>query len=226
MFTGAGAAEGAALLDHFALEVDAFAALGTDAARSFEAGQIFRLDFDLHPFFGKKHLIRELRISLLLGFFFRETGEELFGGLLGRFLRGDANSAAGLQVAEGSGDLAPVAEFQGALAESAIRDEGDGIGDATIDLHEGDEAFAVGNGIVDAKFFQAEHGQANAEDLASADVTVGDGGEVEVLSEGFHGRFYCSAGVVVRTAHRLKSWDQGTGRLRGRSQQVISVAEI
>ena len=48
---GAGTAEGAAVLDNFALEVDAFAALGADDARAFEAGKIFGMDFNLHPFF-------------------------------------------------------------------------------------------------------------------------------------------------------------------------------
>src|SRR2546429_2128473 len=39
--------EGAALHNHFAFEVDAFAASRADNARTFEAGQIFGLDFDL-----------------------------------------------------------------------------------------------------------------------------------------------------------------------------------
>src|SRR5260370_9907688 len=40
-FSRARAAEGAAFHHHFALEIDAFAALGADDARAFEAGQIF-----------------------------------------------------------------------------------------------------------------------------------------------------------------------------------------
>src|ERR1700686_3195308 len=51
---GACAAECAAVANNFALEVYAFAAFGTEYARAFEAGQIFGLDRDPHPFFVEK----------------------------------------------------------------------------------------------------------------------------------------------------------------------------
>jgi len=46
----AGTAEGAAADGYFALEVDAFAAFGTDDAGAFESRQVFRMNLHLHPF--------------------------------------------------------------------------------------------------------------------------------------------------------------------------------
>ena len=106
----------------FAVEVDAFAAFGADYARAFEAGKIFRLDFDFDPFGVEENFVGELRVGFLLAFFSREIGKQFAGGLLGGFLGGDADGAAGLQIAESGGDFAPVAEFQGALAEAAVGD--------------------------------------------------------------------------------------------------------
>ena len=48
---GAGATQCAAALQHFALEIYALAAFSADYPGSFEAGQVFGLDFHLHPFF-------------------------------------------------------------------------------------------------------------------------------------------------------------------------------
>jgi hypothetical protein len=39
-FAGAGTADGAAVPDNFAFEIDTFAALGADDTRAFEAGKI------------------------------------------------------------------------------------------------------------------------------------------------------------------------------------------
>src|SRR5258705_6029897 len=115
-FAGAGTAEGAPILEYFALEVDAFAALGADDARAFETGKILRMDFDLHPFLRKQHIVGKLSVGLLLSFFAGQIRKEISGGLLGRLFRSDADGAAGLEVAECGSDFAPVAEFQRALA--------------------------------------------------------------------------------------------------------------
>ena len=117
----------------------------------------------------------------MLGGVFGKSWKHFAGGFLAGFLGGDADGAAGLQVDEGRGDFAPVAKFQGALAEAAVRDQRDGIGDAAVDLDVGDDAFAFGDGVVNAEFAQSEHGQAHAQDLAGAQVTVGDGRKVEVF---------------------------------------------
>jgi hypothetical protein len=182
----AGTAQGAAVLEDFALEVDTFAALGADNARTFKTGQVFRKDFDFHPFLGEKNVVGELSVGFLLAFFPGEVGKQLLCGLLGRFFGGNANGAAGFEVAERGGDFAPVAELQGALAQAAIGNQRDRVRDAAIDFHVGNKALAVGDGIRDAEFAKAEHCEANAENLASADVAVGDDGEFEVFGEGFH----------------------------------------
>src|SRR5580692_9078549 len=141
---GAGLAEGAAILEDFAFEVDAFATLGTDDAGAFEAGKIFWADFDFDPLLVEENVVGKLGVGFLLAVFFVEFGKEFAGGLLGRFFGGDANGASGLQIAEGGGDFAPVAEFEGAFAEAAIGDEGDCVGNAAVDFGEGDNAFAFG----------------------------------------------------------------------------------
>src|SRR5260370_30425261 len=87
---------------------------------------------------------------------------------------------------EGAGACARVAEVQGALAEEAIRDESDSIGDAAVDFNVGDEALALSGGVVDAEFAQTEHREAHPEDLPGAKVAVGLRGEVKVFGERFH----------------------------------------
>ena len=77
-----------------------------------------------------------------------------------RFFRGDADRFAGVHVHECGGHFAPVAEFQGALAEAASGDHGDRVGGAAVDFDECDEALAVfAARIVDAELLQAEHGE-------------------------------------------------------------------
>ena len=194
--------------EDFALEVDAFAALGADDARAFEAGKIFGVNFNSHPFLGEENVVGELRIGFLLAFFFRHIGEEVFRGLLGGFFRGDADGAAGLEIAEGGGDFAPVAEFQGALAEAAIGDQGDGVCDAAVDLDVSDDAFALGDGV-EAEFADAQHGESHAENLPGADVAMGDGGEFEVFGERLHG-------AIVAQAFRPEAVQMGREGCRGK----------
>ncbi len=119
--------------------------------------------------------------------FFLELGEHFASGLLGGFFGGDSYGAAGFEVDESGGDFAPVAEFEGTLAEAAVGHERDGIGDAAVDLDVGDEPLALGDGVVNAEFAQAEHGEAHAKDLPGAQMAVGLCGEVEVFGKGFHG---------------------------------------
>src|SRR5579863_9716219 len=185
-FAGAGAAEGAAVGGYFAVEVDALAAFGADHSWTFEARKILRFDFDFYPLGVKENFVGELRVGFLLAFFPGEIGKEFTGGLFGGLLCGDTDGATGLQITEGSGYFAPVAEFQGAFAEAAVGNERDSIRNAAVDFDISDDAFAFGNGVGDAEFAQTEHGQANTENLASTDVAVGYGGEFEIFGEGFH----------------------------------------
>src|SRR5258708_26388979 len=62
-FSRAGAAEGAAVHYDFALEVDAFAALGADDARAFEAWPDFGQDFYFDPLLVETHFVRDLRVG-------------------------------------------------------------------------------------------------------------------------------------------------------------------
>ena len=96
---------------------------------------------------------------------------------LGRFFGGDADGFAGFEIHEGGGHLSPVAEFQGALAETASGDYADGVGGAAVDFYEGDQALAVfAAWVFDAEFGQAQHGQADAQDLSGAEMAVSDFG--------------------------------------------------
>jgi len=106
---------------------------------------------------------------------------------LGRFLSRDANRLASADVDKRSCDFAPVAELQRALAKAAASDDGDGIGGATVDFHKSNETLAVlATGIFDAELCQAEHGQAHAENLTGAQVSVCLFGVAEVFVERFH----------------------------------------
>ena len=79
--------------------------------------------------------------------------------------------------------------LEGSLAEAAAGDNRDGVGSTAVDLDVGDQALAVGvegavgemtgAGVVDAETREGEHGHANAEDLAGAEVAVSDFGFVE-----------------------------------------------
>ena len=106
--------------------------------------------------------------------------------MLGGFFGGDANGAARLQIHKGGGNFAPVAELQRAFAEPAVGHDRDRIGNAAIDLNVGNEAFALGDGIVDAEFAQAEHRQAHAEHLAGTKMTMRPGREFQIFAERFH----------------------------------------
>ncbi len=99
-----------------------------------------------------------------------------------------------VEVDEGGGHLAEVAELEGALADAGGGDDGDGVGGAAVDFDEDDEALAVGvegavgegaeAGVVDAETEEGEHGHADAEDLAGAEVAMGEFGVVEEIVEG------------------------------------------
>src|SRR5258708_24078022 len=115
-FSGAGTAKGAAVSHNFTLEVDAFAALGANDARTLETGKIFGLNFHSHPLFVEQNFVGKLRISFLLAGLSFEFGKHFAGGLLGSFLDSDAHGAAGLQINEGRRNLSPVAKLQRAFA--------------------------------------------------------------------------------------------------------------
>ena len=75
-----------------------------------------------------------------------EFAGEVFGGLEG--YEAEAFVGVGFEVLvevdEGGGHLAEVAELEGSLAYAAAGDYTDGVGGTAIDFYEGDEALAVG----------------------------------------------------------------------------------
>ena len=199
---GAGFAEDFSVAMDFAVVVDAFAADFAGDAGGFVAGHLAGVDGDGDPLFAEEICVGEFAVGehLLLVLVF-DVGVEVAGALLGGFEGGDADGFVDggvalwrerrSQIDEGGGHLAPVAELDGALAEAAAGDDGDGVGGAAVDLDEGDEALAVFGideafGVVDAEALAAEHGHADAEDLAGAEVAVGDFGFAEEGVEGLH----------------------------------------
>lgn len=159
---GAGAAEGAAVDGDFAFEIDAFAALGADDAGTFEAGKIFGVNFDADPLLVEQFAVGNHAVGLLLAFLFVESGEHFDGALFGIFAGDNADGATRLQIEKRGGDFAPIEKFQSALAEAASGDESDSVRHAAVDFNVGDEALSFADGIFDAEFAEAEHGEADA----------------------------------------------------------------
>ena len=109
---------------------------------------------------------------------------ENIGALFGGFESGDAHGTAGLEVAEGRRHFSEIAKLEGALAEAASGDDGDGVGGAAVDLDERHQALAVcAGGIVQLQQTQSAQGHAQAQNLAGAHVAVGPRGERLILGE-------------------------------------------
>jgi hypothetical protein len=197
-----------------AVKVDAFAAAGAENALAFVSGELAGGERHTDPGFGEEIGVREVAVGVhLLGIFF-EVGIELVGEVFGGFEGDDADGfevmiAEGLvQVDEGRGHFAEVAEFEGALADAGTGDDADGVSGAAVDLDEDDEALAVGvegavregagAGVVDAQLLEGKHGHADAEDLAGAEVAVGEFGVVEEIVEGGgHGLMLLRRGEAI-----------------------------
>jgi len=186
---GAGEAEALAVAVDEAVEVDAFATAGAGDAVAFVAGELAGGEGDTDPGFGEEVGVGELAVGLHLLGVFVEGGVEVAGAGLGGFEGYDAEGfvvvvAEGLvQIDEGGGHLAEVAELEGALADAGSGDDADGVCGAAVDFDEDDKALAVGvegavgevagTGVVDVEARESEHGHADAEDLAGAEMAVG-----------------------------------------------------
>jgi hypothetical protein len=91
------------------------------------------------------------------------------------------------QINEGGCHLAPVAKFEGALSQTAASDNADGVGGATVDFDEGDETLAVAAArLLYAETLAAQHGHADAENLAGTEVAVSSFGHRQEFVKGFH----------------------------------------
>jgi hypothetical protein len=202
---GAGEAEALVVDGDKAVEVDAFVAEVAGEALAFVAGELAWGQRYADPLLGEEVGVGEFAVGVhLLGVLF-EVGVELGGEGLGGFEGDDAKGLVivvggvfgvefGVEVDEGGGHLAEVAELEGAFADAGGGDDSDGVGGAAVDFDEDDEALAVGvegavgevakAGVVDAEAREGEHGHADAEDLAGAEVAVGEFGVVEEGVEG------------------------------------------
>ena len=202
---GAGQAEAFAVLFDEAIEVDAFAAAGAGYALAFVAREFAGGKRDADPCGGEEFVVGELAVGFHLLRVLVERGVEFAGAGLGGFEGYDAEgfvvvvlAVVGVEfeveVDEGGGHLAEVAMLESSLAETAAGDDRDGIGSTAVDFDEGDQALAVGvegavgkeaeAGVVDAETREGEHGHADAEDLAGAEMAVGDFGFVKERVEG------------------------------------------
>ena len=174
---------------NFALEVDALAANFTHYSFAFVAGKFFGRQINFYPLQREKIIIRDFAVGehlllILVGDFWMHSPGESFR----RFFGGDADGVAVSEVDECRCDLAPVAELESALAETAASDHGNGVGGAAVDFDEGDQAFAVFSArVVYAEFVQAQHGEADAEYLSGAKMAVGLFGVEEKFVERLHG---------------------------------------
>jgi hypothetical protein len=184
-----------------AIEVDAFAATGAGYALAFVAGEFAGGERDAHPFGGEEFVVGEFAVGLHLLRVLFEIGVEVagagLGGFEGYYAEGFVVVLVGVigvaeffvEVDERGGHLAEVAMLEGSLAETAAGDYRDCIRCAAVDFDEGDQALAIGAegavgemagaGVVDTETGEGEHGHADAEDLAGAEMAVGDFGFVE-----------------------------------------------
>jgi hypothetical protein len=105
----------------------------------------------------------------------------------GRFFRGDSDGLTRAQVNEGRSHLAEVAKFQGSLAKAASRNYTYGIGCAAVDFDDGNQALSIfSSRVINAKFFQPQHGHAHAEHLPGTEVPVGLFGFAKIIVQKRH----------------------------------------
>ena len=83
--------------------------------------------------------------------------------------------------------FSPVAEFQGAFAQTAASDDGDGIGRAAVDFDKGEQTLAIFPvRVFNSKLVETEHRHANTEHLSGTQVSVSQFGVAQVFVEGLH----------------------------------------
>ena len=193
---GAGEAEAFAVAFDEAVEVDAFVAAVAGDAGAFEAGELAGGKGNADPLGAEEVFVGEVAVGLHLLRVLFEVGVEFAGAVLGGLEGYDAEGFVVVgfaeflvEVDEGGGHLAEVAELESSLADAAAGDDADCVGGTAVDFYEGDEALAVGvegavrekagAGVVDAEAHEGEDGHADTEDLAGAEMAVGLFGVVE-----------------------------------------------
>ena len=193
---GAALAESAARcvlhVTHFAVVVDAFAALRTDDAGGFVAGHLAGVERNADPLFAEEVGVGKFAVGehLLLVLVF-DVWVEFAGALLGGFEGGDADGACRRLSGEQSTKVAailpqsrnlmarlprrqPVTTAMASVAQRSISTK------VTRRLR----SAAL---VVDAEALAAEHGHADAENLPGAEMAVSEFGFVKEGVKGLHG---------------------------------------
>src|SRR5579864_1682028 len=186
--TGTGAADSLSSKFDLATKIDSFTALRADDPLTFIARKLFRRQLHVDWLGLEELVIGHFSIGqhllLVLAFNFRVHA---FGQGLGRFACGHAHGLACFHINKGSGNLAPVAKLESALAQAAAGHDHHGVRGATVDFNKGDDALAVlALGIFQTKFFQAEHGHADAENLSGTEMAVRCGGIIKIFLQRLH----------------------------------------
>src|SRR5579859_540039 len=187
-FAGTGAAERAATDDDFALEIDAFAAFSADHARTFEPRQVFGLYLDLYPLLVKEHFVGERGVRFLLASILCHFRKHLAGDLLRGFLSSYAHSAARLQINKRRRHFPPVAEFQRALPQPAIRHQRDRVRYTAVDLHIRHDALPLRDRVFYPQLLQPEHRQPHAQHLPRAEMPVHNFRQLQIFGKSLHER--------------------------------------
>src|SRR5215470_17037039 len=105
----------------------------------------------------------------------------------GRLFRGHPHCAAAVDVNKCRCHLAPVSEFECALAQAATRHHTNRVGRAAVNLNKGDQPLAVrASRIVDPQLLEAKHRHAYTENLPGTQMSVSLLGFPEIFIERFH----------------------------------------
>jgi hypothetical protein len=97
----------------------------------------------------------------------------------------------GFEVYEGGCHLAPIAKLERTFAQPAARDYADRIRGAAIDFDEGDQSFAIPAAwVLYTQPAATERGQANAQHLPGAEMTVDYPGFFQQFIESWHGDWH------------------------------------
>lgn len=151
-------------------EVYAFSTTWTDDSVRPFAGKIGVRNGDLHPKFSKKLISGQFAIGVHLpaafALDFREQPIRRFPGAVEGC---DADGALILEIDEGGGHFAPVAEFQGTSAEPTAGNEADSIGGAAVNFNVCEQAFSVASmGLGNSEPLETKQGHAHPEYLTGA----------------------------------------------------------
>ena len=196
-----------------AVVVNALSALSAGHALSLVSGNFPAApECHLHPLLIEEVFVPHLAIRghllQVLVFYFRV---QLSGQRLGRFARGDADCAMGIEVHEGRGHLAPIPKLERPFTQAATGDDADGIGSASIDFDEGDQALPIPSPrLLNSQARASQHGQPHPQHLPCAQMSMGDPGFFEQFLKTGHSRMDSPA-KRPRDQTAVPLWPRWTG---------------